>query len=165
MSQSAEVRENLQVLKQTPLLCQWRCVLDRRRGRPGLHIHPRERLRSPEEVHARRGHPHLNGVAAAVGNFTKWGGALLPERPCSLLDMAGSCVDLPCISIPLLTELRFSLRKANAVRAMGLPLAGGPPAGLLPFKLATPDFMLGASMIMHQGSIRRVWLLMSMYSL
>ena len=30
----------------------------------------------------------LNGVEAAVGNFTKWGGALLPDRPYSLVGMA-----------------------------------------------------------------------------
>ena len=50
----------------------------------------------------------LNGVAAAVGNFTKWGGALLPEPLYSVAGMAPCYVYLSCVGMLLLPEFHFS---------------------------------------------------------
>lgn len=79
MSQSAEVRQSLHFLKHSLMLCSGAAYWTGGVGGPGYIYSLGSGSGALKKFTLAGSTLTLNGVAAAVGNFTKWGGARLPE--------------------------------------------------------------------------------------
>lgn len=119
---------------------QWRSVLDRRRGGPRVHLHPRQRLGSPEEVHASREHPHAERRRRGRRQLHQVGWCAAAWTPMLFGRYSG------CLCVPILVrhavafKASLLLGKLPCCRSMEPPLAGGIPGRLL--SLAPLDLML-----------------------
>ena len=99
MPKSAEVSQSIQVLTQSLMLCSGAAYWTGGAGGPGYIYSLGSGLGALKKFTLAGSTLTLNGVAAAVGNFTKWGGARLPETFLSLTVRQGGLLQVSTLTM------------------------------------------------------------------